>query len=386
MQKSLYIINKNLQNRSQGKNIINRSSNFELLRIIAMFFIVLHHFALNNFTNINSDVNIVILQILSSFGKVGVNLFVLITGFYVIKYNGSLKKILKLYIKAVIYSVGIYLIVLSSGVIQYDNFIFKKSTMILTMDTYWFLTTYILLTLFIPFIKKFVLAIDKTTHGKLLIILFTIWVIIPFVTTNDCCYNNLAWFIFLCLLGAYISLYEHKIYSQKRLFFILLIFIIFEEFLMILGFNYLKDSINFFNKPFSFYISQNNLLIFSISVIIFILFKNLKIKSNTINIISSTTFGIYLIHEQPLLRVFLWQILFVCNLQNPFELVIYGIFSTLTVFMICFIIDLFFQKVLFKCINRFIDRCFDKLGGNSENNICNKCDSNINNIYANKKI
>ena len=76
------------------------------------------------------------------------------------------------------------------------------------------------------------------------------------------------------------------------------------------------------------------------------------------------------------------------NLQNRSQSknIIYGIFSTLTVFMICFIIDLFLQKVLFKWINRFIDKCFDKLGGKSENNICNKCDSNINNIYANKKI
>ena len=66
--------------------IINkdRNSSFELLRIISMLLIVAHHFVVHgNFDLISSfSKNVFFLQSLSMFGKFGVNLFVLISGYF----------------------------------------------------------------------------------------------------------------------------------------------------------------------------------------------------------------------------------------------------------------------------------------------------------------
>lgn len=55
----------------------NRKSNFELLRIISMILILLHHFYYNNFEFDYSNMNInqYLVQFLSTFGKVRSKLF-----------------------------------------------------------------------------------------------------------------------------------------------------------------------------------------------------------------------------------------------------------------------------------------------------------------------
>ena len=62
-----------------------RKSNFELLRIIAMIMIVFHHFAI--FSESKFDINLITLnrlwnQFIRMGGKIGVNIFVLISGYF----------------------------------------------------------------------------------------------------------------------------------------------------------------------------------------------------------------------------------------------------------------------------------------------------------------
>lgn len=62
-----------------------RDSNIEMLRIIAMFFILFHHYALyNSLYNLEvGNVNKYIGILLFSLGKIGVNIFILITEYFV---------------------------------------------------------------------------------------------------------------------------------------------------------------------------------------------------------------------------------------------------------------------------------------------------------------
>ena len=75
-----------------------RNMNIELVRILAMVMIVYHHFSVHSQWNVPNYVSkkMVLIQIIGSFGKVGVTLFILITGYYFSKQNISLKKIFKL--------------------------------------------------------------------------------------------------------------------------------------------------------------------------------------------------------------------------------------------------------------------------------------------------
>lgn len=73
-----------------------RQSNFEILRIIAMFCIVLGH-SMTHGVLINSSVglsatNFLIFRFLAYSGKIGVYLFILITGYFMIYSTISIKK------------------------------------------------------------------------------------------------------------------------------------------------------------------------------------------------------------------------------------------------------------------------------------------------------
>ena len=94
--------------------IKERNSSFELLRIIAMIFIIFHHFSVHGgFAFLPNDLSLnrVWIDFISMFGKVGVNLFVLISGYFLITKDGPLfdiKRLLKLWLPMILYSLIIY--------------------------------------------------------------------------------------------------------------------------------------------------------------------------------------------------------------------------------------------------------------------------------------
>ena len=89
-----------------------RNSMIELLRIISMILIVLSHYSSK------SGVDIQTLPLLSRYffeltilGNLGVDIFVLITGYYGLKQPFSLNRIVKFVLEVFFYSISIYLIV-----------------------------------------------------------------------------------------------------------------------------------------------------------------------------------------------------------------------------------------------------------------------------------
>ena len=64
---------------------VERSSNFELLRIICMVLIVAHHFACHSdFSSTISSLNNAVIKTLIIGGRLGVNVYVLISGYFLI--------------------------------------------------------------------------------------------------------------------------------------------------------------------------------------------------------------------------------------------------------------------------------------------------------------
>lgn len=98
---------------------MERKTNLEVLRIISMVMIIAHHYALHSGFDFLSNITInqVIVHILTLFGKVGVALFILISGYFYDKSNFTVKKFISLILKVWIYSaLGIIL-----GIIVNDN-------------------------------------------------------------------------------------------------------------------------------------------------------------------------------------------------------------------------------------------------------------------------
>ena len=136
-----------------------RISKFEFLRVIAMYLIVLHHSIIHGALDISSNqlkmhpINASILSILESGGKIGVFLFVLITGYFMINSRITLKKIVKLWLPIFFWSVILYLIM---GKFAGYSFTVKdliKSIFPIVFAQYWFMTAYFFMYLLIPFLN-----------------------------------------------------------------------------------------------------------------------------------------------------------------------------------------------------------------------------------------
>lgn len=89
---------------------VKRSSNIELLRIVFMLMIVLHHYCVNSgltevmkWNDITS--NMILVQFMSIGGKVGVNGFFLISGYFMIHKLASVQKMIKLIFEVWFYTI-----------------------------------------------------------------------------------------------------------------------------------------------------------------------------------------------------------------------------------------------------------------------------------------
>ena len=83
---------------NKGNIVTHRQSNIELLRVISMFMVLLgHYYVLSYFDNVDTiSFNLVGMQFLGAWSKVAVDIFVIITGYFLVNQTFRWKKVLKL--------------------------------------------------------------------------------------------------------------------------------------------------------------------------------------------------------------------------------------------------------------------------------------------------
>lgn len=105
-----------------------RIPNFEILRVVAMFLIIVGHFFVHGICGKGNDVNLKydgtsmidtlsfgITQSLWVISSISVNLYVLISGYFLIQSKAKWSKIPTIWLQTVFYSVCIYLVLIASG-------------------------------------------------------------------------------------------------------------------------------------------------------------------------------------------------------------------------------------------------------------------------------
>lgn len=335
---------------------MKRKSNFELLRIISMLFILFHHFYYSYITLDYSQVTINQFgcQILYSLGKIGVNLFILITGYFLINSKFKIKKVFTIYLQTIFYSWIILLVYMCIATsISIKEFV--KSILPIVYNSYWFVTNYLILYCLSTFLNKFIHNINQKQYEVLLLILVIIWCFIPTFMFGKINFSEIDWFILMYMIGAYIRLYSNKFFENNKIVRITLVLFSCISVLSIC----LLDKFFYLLKidPLHFAMPMNQFIPFVISVCLFLVFKNMDIKdSNIINKIASTTLGIYLIHANKYVNELIWKHIFKVNIIiNSKYLILYEILAVFSVFIVCMIIDFIRQYIFKKSINRFID-------------------------------
>lgn len=347
-------------------NKVERKSNFELLRVIAMILIIVHHYSIHGglFGIETINYNKYIGGIIYSGGKIGVNLFMLISGFFLIKSNFNIKRIIKL-----IFQVWFYSTFLLSGYVFFKGLpseeILRSSIFPITYGTFWFITIYIGIYFLSPFINKFINSTSKKNMQKLLIIFLFLFSILQNDKGVSRFLGDLEWFIFLYMLGAYIRIYDFPKLTKKHIN-IGCIFGISLNIIRIIIITYSsKLDLNNFSKITQ--ISRmNNILVTWISVCIFLFFKNSDLKANKIiNLFGKTSFAVYLIHDN-LFKKILWKNVLKVEdfyLAEPYLLILHIIGCTIGIYLVGTLIELIRIKVIEEPIFKIkkFDKWFEKI-------------------------
>ena len=204
-----------------------RNSNIELLRIIAMLMIVAHHYVTDSLPSyyLLDGPNKWLSELLYSYGKTGVNIFVLITGYYMVNMSFSIKRPLKIIGQVWFYSAMTLLVCLMIPSVseQIDSYQIFKSLFPVGLNQYWFATQYILLLAVAPFLNYFAHSAgkDKLTVCVIVLVMFNSVVPCVHAALNGTLYfaffSTSGWFAMLYLMAARIRLYSPDCEDRREL-------------------------------------------------------------------------------------------------------------------------------------------------------------------------
>lgn len=278
------------ENTAQPQKKTERSSNFELLRIISMFLIILHHFGAHGFTTYGLLSTGLLpatenwIKVFLAIGKFGVNLFVLISGYFLVKSKFKWSKLVKLILQTMFFTVSLYLITCAWGEIKFSWKDLLRNFFPISTRKYWFVEIYVILYALSPFINKVINHCSKREFQTLLGILLIVQIVFPNID-NYFPQSELVWFITLYLIAAYIRLYPNKLTDLKR---VNLPVFVFTFGLIIYAYLVWEQA----------YFGMSSLFCVVASLSLFCLFKNIKMpKIKAINFIASTMLGVYLFHD-----------------------------------------------------------------------------------------
>lgn len=317
----------------RADNAKTRSSNFELLRIVAMLMIIAYHIIYHCMLNqlITGELfhhpmiynKLFIMTVIRTFGPICNNVFLLISGYFMIDHVRSqgksvnLKKTAKKLVLQVAFST--VLIVLISSVVRV--LVGGKVTahnISLFNSTTWYVGYYLAVVVIAAlFLNDFLFKLSRGQYAAFILALFGL---ISFSWSHDLLCGISAELPVLLLgvllfsVGGFIRRYNP--FENVRAYIFVLIIALGYVFTYIGQYNITTASIDTFiaeNQSYPFMqtivgYSKESVVPFVISVCLFELFRRIRMpNSRVINFLGSATFMVYLMHDNNFVRS-LWML------------------------------------------------------------------------------
>lgn len=266
-----------------------RNSSFELLRIISIFLIVMCHVcALMDWDN-SIEMNKWIVGGVNSIGNVAVSCFILISGYFGVKFRWT--KFINLIVKTTVYCTIV-------AAFRFGNNPKELLTAFLTVPAYnlWFIACYLILMPLAPYINKFTESLGSKEYRNLMIILILLLSVLPTLTvkgaTNDIVLRqggkNLVYMLFLYIMGRWIKLQNDREYNRWTLWGIHVACSI-----TVLMLNMFCSWL--FHRHFVIFALDCSPLTLLSSLCVFYLFKSWSFQCRVINWFASSVFAFYLL-------------------------------------------------------------------------------------------
>ena len=297
---------------SQSITKKKRDANIELLRIVAMLMIITLHFnnqskALLVLGEPASNVQI-FATVLEAIAITGVNVYVLISGYYLSSSKVKLSKVLLLILQVYFYTlliscammfVGAYSVKPEDKLDRALRYLFPISS-----EHYWFVTAYVIMYVLAPVMNAAVNTLKRKQLKTVIIGLLTwfcfIKSIVPVKFGTDRMGYDFGWFICLYLIAAYIRKYNVVLFiDAKKSALVYLVSVV-----VIAAFSLVFYMINLATGNFNYYAQvpchYNFFFALTGALGLFSVFRFMRLKENlfaeAIRIIAPYTLGVYLLH------------------------------------------------------------------------------------------
>lgn len=353
-----------------------RNSSIELLKIIAIFIIVISHVSQtlidkngyvpwNDYlipTTATANINNLMILIFRFFGPLGNAIFFICSAWFLIDNDKVIsKKILKIILDVWTISVGWLLIVffLRQGEINVKMIV--KQFLPITFKNNWYITCYLL---FYP-IHGLINKISNMMSQRELL-LFSSLIVFLYVGCNSVA-NTFFYSPIILWISIYVSLTYIKKYCKWidnlnfNLVFLFLSLTI--NTFLIIGINYLGLNISLLSNQVLRFDNNCNPFLLIAAFSLFNLVRNVHFTNKAINYISSLSLLIYIIHENELLRTYyrpaLWHTIY--NQFGYDHLIFWVIIMSIGVFAFGVVMSIIYHHTLEKVVNKEVDWLLPKI-------------------------
>ena len=326
---------------------MTRERNFEVMRTWAMFSIVIYHCMCHG---IGSDYafdlqlpvslfNFTFSDFILVIGSIAVNLYVLVSGYFLVNARFKVSRIIRTWVSALFYSVIITTMFLLLSLEPWSIVTLGKSFFPLSTDAYWFVSQYIGLLILSPFLAMLVRQLSYRQYVALLIgmglMVLSVIPDFPLGKRFSISHGNSVWsFVYLFFIAGFIRLHLKRIPMGKLAMIILGLALLTMVSEMVLGIHNGVGHLLWFN--------YNGILLF-LSVAVFVFIRQQQIPETGIWSlmvkVAPYTFGVYLIHDHLLMRDWIWKTLSMTSYANQWIYVLAVMVVCVLIFIICILID-----------------------------------------------
>jgi hypothetical protein len=276
-----------------------------------------------------------------------VNCYALISGYVGCDSKYKLSNIIYLYLQVIFYTIiitGIFA-VFKPGTVGISDFV--KALFPFAFGMYWYFTAYFCMFFFIPFMNYFINTASKALAGKLVLSIIILFSILPTIFANDMFKTDggysVYWLSMMYIIGAYIKKYGLNSKIKPRIS--LLGYFIFN--IITWGCKLILDimSDKGFNTPYSSNILVNytSPTIVGAAIMLLLYCSNINFSNvwrKIISFFAPVSFGVYLIHVEPLIWTNLFKGHFADYLElSPTIMAIAVLGTALAIWFVCSIID-----------------------------------------------
>lgn len=328
----------------------------ELLRILAMMMVVMLHYLskgglLTSMTEAFSA-GAYAAWLLEAFSIVAVNVYMLISGYFLVESGFKPGRLAELVCQVLFYSLLIPLVLMAVGLLDPGQLTVYRLLQYLfpnQMVHYWFITAYVVMYLFAPVLAAGVKQLSQKQLGATILLLLCFFSVSKSVLPVQLEMDNLGydglWFLCVFLVAAYMRLYGIPFLQKGKraaLCYLGCCLLIYGLAMGVRLF-YLKTGHlgNFIHAPYDY----NHILNLFAAISLFYAFSNWKLSGEglvgrVILRVAPYTLGVYLLHEHIELRN-LWPHWLGATLEcSPWLLVIRAVGSVILVFVIGILVDM----------------------------------------------